>query len=205
MLEEELERDWDNEKIQIKKIITVENNYFEALNLINILLPEVLIDTRKDIIYYFLFNKALCLYKLNREDESIPILKKVAEYAESKHEYMKIDWTYGLCYAKTNVELAIYHYDLAINYAKNRNTPDKISEGQIKCTKAMLLNDVKLMEEAVKVIESIKPSNEVLDIAYNSLSTIYIKNSFITLAYETIKKIHNKDTKELLRNKILSC
>jgi hypothetical protein len=61
-----------------------------------------------------------------------------------------------------------------------------------------------MMEEAVKIIESVNPSNDVLDIAYNSLSNIYIKNSYVTLAYSTIKKIGNRDTREILRNKILN-
>lgn len=195
--------EWEEEKIKIKSLICFENKNNDALNYIESLLPLILINKNKDIIYCFLFSKALCLYKLNNIDKCIDVLNLTNKYAQSLHEKMKVDWTYGLCYEKDNIELACKYYDKAIINCESRIIPDNISSGQIKCTKATLINNIMLMEQAVNQIHNNTNLMDILDTAYTSLCNIYIKNNLYLNAYKTIKKIKNKNIQTELKNKIL--
>lgn len=197
---------WVEEKTIIKDLVKQQQNYYRALDYINKVLNIVIVDkiTNRDIIYFCLFNKSLCFYNLNKIDESLITLRESLSYAFTTYEFMKIDWMYGLCYENLDVELAVYYYDIAIEKCCCGKEPrDMINLGQIECTKAMLINDINLMESAVKIIIDENPSVDIKDVAYNSLCNIYIKNSKYINVFRILKKITDSKLKKILRNKIL--
>jgi hypothetical protein len=70
---------WSEEKIIIKNLIQVKEQYEEGLVYINSIFNEVSKDKIKnrDMMYYCLFNKAICFYNLKRIDYTLILLREV--------------------------------------------------------------------------------------------------------------------------------
>lgn len=197
---------WEEEKVIIKNLVEFKKDYKTALNYIDNFISTIFEDDDKnrDVIYYCLLGKALCYYNLQKFDEALINLENILKYALIPFDFIKIDWTYGLCYENIDKKTALYYYDKAESSCCNRiDYQDMISLGQIKCTRAMLLNDISLMEDAVQIIVNEKPTKDILDTAYNSLCTIYFKNNENFKAFSVLKKITDKNLKKILRSKIL--
>lgn len=154
-----------------------------------------------ELLWWIYFRMCLIYKKLGMYKMSIKFLKKAIPHTTTyKHRSIQNNWMLGTLYEKTNKDIAIKYYDIAIQECCEVSC--KIFLINIVGNKAVLTNDITLIEQTLCLLDEITEeecnqyyyTKETLkNTIYENFAKIYINLKEYNNAINSINKIKNNN------------